>query len=192
MVDELKPVQRPLLFVLEDDTHLVRDIKELAEEFDWDICCAHSVEQAVDLFTKRAKEVRLAFVDTMVPATQNDYEKLLSEMTRREAIARADVMNYNDTQLLELRSELIAIDLVIREVVDVRGGLFFLEKVESSIRKHGVRIAVFSARTPQVDSLKEMAQNVVGDANWSGWYQKPIDPEVLAAVLMDPRSAART
>ena len=178
--------RRPLLLVLEDDPTLRHEIAEMARETGWEVKECWSVEGAQRIAVSHSQEVKLAFVDMMVPDTDADYLKLRTELDERDVFVLSQYdgqreADFSEKHLMAARSELLARDARIQTLVNLEGGMEFLKNASEKIATW--RIMVLSSRTP----VAHLTIPPIGDLKdrWIGWRPKPVDPEALLLVLRE-------
>lgn len=179
---------KPKLFLLDDSSDLVAQVSRIADRLGWEIHCAHSVEGAVKLAKRVGGKVDVALIDLMIPETENELEcvnKLLEQRNKESRIItqRGQKAGSDEQGRQAARLKLDVIDKSIMELIADDGGVRFLNKNNGGnfFSKPGVKVAIFSARRPDLPmegngkTLKAFVADALGK-DPEEWFEKPVSP----------------
>jgi len=180
--------------IVEDESELISEFKAFGQLVPGmpEPLVARCVEHAVQLARTWKSGRTLAFIDMMVPSKANDLDKLNDLTARRLSVINESAGEYISSVASDdgsiranTRQRLRDIDDVAKNLVDMNGGMDFLQQLSTMALAGEWSIFVFSARSKPSEWKNLATMLSSSSVRTLKWAQKPIYPQNVISILTD-------
>ncbi|MBX7208774.1 MAG: hypothetical protein K1X78_10710 [Verrucomicrobiaceae bacterium] len=178
----------PLVLIVEDDPVRSSQLAKMAKDAKWDPLVAETIEKAIGFATAKHQAIRLALIDDMLPAYEDDLGVLRKLENERESLSRKIREVHEETTPAEediqrLKEDFAGLNSTWRSLIVHDGGLLFLEEAAKAGWLNHWRYAILSA-TDRVEGENAMVDcGITQHGVYLGWFQKPDDVEKIGRIL---------